>query len=154
MRLRMLAALAALAWPAAAAAQEPFRALVDCDRLELDLRSTAVGADLGGVRSFYQGNVTLFLIDRVEPACCALGVALVMPEQVEEGPGDVQCWAVTGYAGVDVRGAAARYDATEGLTLTIPVQDYEPETGATRRGEPIRLRIDARTWAIEMVGAR
>src|SRR5688500_16180604 len=126
MRLRMMAALAALAWPAAAAAQEPFRTLAQCDTLELDLRSAAGGADLSGVRSFYQGNVTLFLIDRFEPACCALGVAVVLPEQVEEGPGDVQCWAVTGYAGVDLAGAAARYDAAEGLTLTIPVEDYDP----------------------------
>ena len=152
MRLGMLAALAAFAWPAAAGAQD--RTLVECGALELDLRSAAVGADLSGVRSFYRGDVTLFLIDRVEPACCSLGVAVVMPEQVEEGPGDVQCWAVSGYAGVDVRGATARYDAARGLMLTIPVQDYEPETGGTRRGEPIRLRIDARTWAIEMVGAR
>src|SRR5688572_28862682 len=108
MRLGMLAALAAFAWPAAADAQD--RTLVECGALELDLRSAAIGADLSGVRSFYRGGVTLFLIDRVEPACCSLGVAVVMPEQVEEGPGDVQCWAVSGYAGVDVRGASAHYD--------------------------------------------
>ena len=153
MKVRALIALSVLAWPGATSAQDVSRTLVECDRLELDLRSTAVGADLSGVRTFYQGNVTLFLIDRVEPACCSLGIAVVMPEQVEEGPGDVQCWAMTGYAGVDVKGAASRYDAAEGLTLTIPTQDYDPDSGGTVRGEPIRLRIHLGSGSIELLEA-
>ena len=144
MRVRAFLVLAALGWPAATAAQETFRALTSCDRIELGLESVAVGADLSGVRSYYQGRVTLFAIDRVEPACCAFGVAIVMPDEPSaEAPEGMRCWAKWGFAGVDLRRAQARYDRGRGLTLTIPTREYDPETGGTSPGAPIRLRIDA-----------
>ncbi len=144
MKLRSYLALAALAFPAGAVAQDGFRTLVPCEQLELGLESVAVGEDLSGVRTFYQGQVTLFLIDRVEPACCAYGVAVVMPAPPSEGSLEgMRCWAIFGYAGVDLRGARASYQPREGLTVSIPIRDYVPETGGTSPGAPVRLRIDA-----------
>ncbi len=138
-----LVAAAALAWSGTAAAQEPFRALARCERIELGLESVAVGSDLSGVRTFHEGRVTLFVIDRVEPACCAFGVAIVMPAETSaDEPESMSCWVKWGYAGVDLRRAQATYDPRRGLTLTIPARDYDPETGATARGAPIRLRLD------------
>jgi hypothetical protein len=144
MRGRILIALAAAAWPASAPAQGPWRALDRCDALDVRLDSVSVGADLSGVRTFYDGQVTLLLVDQSEPACCSYGIAIIMPaEPRADEPGGMRCWAKWGFAGIDLRGARSTYDPRQGLTLAIPTLDYDPETGASGRGEPIRLRIDA-----------
>ena len=151
MLIRTLMALAILAWPALAAGQE--RRLVDCDAIELGPESIVAGADLSGVRTYYQGRVTLYLLDRVEPACCSWGVAIVMPAAPSDGePESLTCWAVSGYAGVDLRRATSRYDPRQGLLLSIPTRDYDHDTGGTRPGAPLRLRIDAGRGTIEQLG--
>jgi len=146
-------ALAALAWPAAAGAQRS--ELYSCEEAGVDLTSVSVGADLGGVRSFYEGRVTLFALDTVEPACCASGVAVVMPAEPHgDEPVGYACWAIKGVAAVDLRSARSSYDPRRGLTLTIPARDYDADTGATISGEPIRLRIDAGRGTISDIGER
>ncbi len=155
MAFRGLVAAAALTWSGAAAAQEPFRALVRCERIELGLESVAAGGDLSGVRTFHEGRVTLFAVDRVEPACCAFGVAIVMPSEPNaDEPEGLSCWVKWGYAGVDLRRAQARYDPRQGLSLSIPTREYEPDTGGTSGGAPIRLRIDIGRGTIVDLDAR
>ena len=142
MRLIRLAALAALAWPTAAAAQQQ-RTLLPCSEVSAGLTQLALGANEEGVRSFYEGRVTLLQLDYVEPACCSWGVAVLMPDgDGETEPAGTACWAIWGYAAVDLQRATSRYDPVEGLTLTIPTLDYDHDTGGTRPGAPIRLRID------------
>ncbi len=142
MRIRSLVALALLACPAAGLAQTS--ELFPCDEAGVGLESVAVGADLSGVRNFYRGNVTLFALDTIEPACCSAGIAIVMPAEPHGNePVGFACWAIKGLAAVDLGAARSSYDPRRGLTLTIPTRGYDPETGATIPGEPIRLRIDA-----------
>ena len=144
MKARLLIALAACACPAAAIAQSASAGVMTCDEAGVGLWSVWVGADLSGVRSYYEGSVTLLAIDTIEPACCSAGVAIVMPgaPQENEPPGPA-CWAIKGFADVDLRATRSSYDPRQGLTLAIPTRNYDPETGATIPGEPIRLRIDA-----------
>ena len=140
----IIAFTAALGWSAGAAAQAPMRSLVPCDQLSLGLESVSVGADRGGVRTYYDGQVTLMALDLVEPACCSFGLAIVMPAPPHgDEPVGMTCWTKWGYASVDVAGTQSRYDPATGLTLAIPTLDYDPETGATSTGPTIRLRIDA-----------
>ena len=142
MRMIRLAALAALAWPAAAVAQ-PQRSLLPCAEVSAGLTQLALGANEEGVRSFYDGRVTLLLLDYVEPACCSWGVAVLMPDgDGETEPAGTACWAIWGYAGVDLQAATSRYDPAEGLTLAIPTLDYDHDSGGTRPGAPIRLQIN------------
>lgn len=141
---RIIALVLALGWTAGAGAQAPMRSLVPCEQLSLGLESVAVGADLSGVRTYYEGSVALMVLDLVEPACCAFGLAIVMPAPPQgDEPVGMTCWTKWGYAGVDLAAARSQYDPASGLSLTIPTLDYDNETGATRAGPPIRLRIDA-----------
>ena len=142
MRLIRSAALLALAWPAVAAAQ-PQRTLLPCGEVSAGLTQLALGANNEGVRSYYEGRVTLLRLDYVEPACCSWGVAVLIPDgNGETEPAGTACWAKWGYAGVDIQGTTSRYDPVEGLTLTIPTLDYDHDTGGTRPGTPIRLQIN------------
>ena len=142
MKARILTALAALAWPTAGFAQTS--ELYPCDDAGVALEDVAAGADLSGVRSFYRGDVTLFALDTIEPACCSAGVAIVMPAEPHGNePVGFACWAIKGLAAVDLRAARSSYDPRRGLTLTIPTRGYDPDTGGTVPAEPIRLRIDA-----------
>ena len=154
LRTIRLAAFAALAFPAMAAAQPAQRALTPCDEASAGLAQLAPGAGNEGVRSFYEGRVTLLRLDYVEPACCAWGVAVLMPDgDGETEPAGTACWATWGYAGVDLQATTSRYDPAEGLTLTIPTRAYDHDTGGTRAGEPIRLRINASGGTIVDLGA-
>src|SRR5688572_4427394 len=117
MRLIRLAVLAVLAWPAIAAAQ-PQRTLLPCSEVSAGLTQLALGANNEGVRSFYEGRVTLLELDYVEPACCSWGVAVLMPDgNGESEPAGTACWAIWGYSGVDVQAATSLYNPVEGLTL-------------------------------------
>ena len=153
MRKSFAMALAVLTWPALAIAQPS--GLVGCEENDIGLWSVAVGTDLSGVRSFYAGQVTLLALDTVEPACCAAGVAIVMPDAPHgDEPVGPRCWALTGYGEVDLRAARSRYDPRSGLTLTIPTSRYDAATGRAVAGEPIRLRINAARGTIVDLGAR
>jgi hypothetical protein len=153
MRIIRLAAFAALAWPAAATAQ-PQRALMPCTDASAGLTQLALGETHDGVRSFYEGRVTLLRLDYVEPACCSWGVAVLMPDgDGETEPAGTACWATWGYAGVDLQGATSHYDPAEGLTLTIPTRAYDHDTGGTLPGAPIRLRISLSAGTIVDLGA-
>ena len=144
MKARLLIALAACACPAAAIAQSVSTGLMRCDDAGVGLWSVWVGADLSGVRTYYEGSVTLLALDTIEPGCCPAGVAIVMPgEPQENDPVGPACWAIRGFAAVDLRAARSSYDPRQGLTLSIPTRDYDPDTGGTVPGAPIRLRIDA-----------
>ena len=142
MRPIRLAALAILAWPAAASAQ-PQRTLLPCAEVSAGLTQLALGPNNEGVRSFYEGRVTLLALDYVEPACCSSGVAVLLPDgNGEIEPAGTACWATWGYAGVDLQAATSNYNPVEGLRLVIPTLDYDHDTGGTRPGAPIRLQIN------------
>jgi hypothetical protein len=138
----------ALAAPAAAGS-----GLQSCDDLGVGLWSVVAGADKGGVRTYYDGRVTLLEVDTVEPGAVPAGVAFVIPDRPDvEGISSPQCWAIINYASVDVRRAQAQYDAATGLTLTIPARDYDGERAVP--AAPIRVRINAGQGTIVDLNAR
>lgn len=143
-RLTKIAALAALAWPAMAAAQTP-SGLVPCqDHFAGGLAALSLGENNANVRHFYNGMVTLLLLDTEEPAAASYGFAVLMPSgDGEEEPAFMTCWLNWGFTYVDTAAATSRYDPAEGLTLTIPVLMYDHETGMGREAPPVRLLINA-----------
>ena len=151
MRIGLFIALAAaLASPAAAAGS----GLRPCDDVGVGLWAVVPGANNRGIRSFYDGQVTLFELDTIEPAAAPAGVAVVIPDVPDvEGIPTPQCWAVINFSSVDVAAARARYDPRQGLTLTIPTWRYDEESSRSVPAEPIRLRIDAGRGTIVEVGA-
>jgi len=137
--MRPFAVLLLLALPAPALAAE----LRDCDQAEIGIASVSPGPGNTNIRHFYEGRVTMLLLDREEPACCAFGVAFLLPSgDGREEPAFVQCQAVIGFAGLDVAGAHSAYDPARGLTLTIPAREYVPDTGGSREIAPLVVTID------------
>ena len=138
---RLLLALA-FAWPAAANAQTG--GLMDCDDAGADLISLAADEHGHGIRSFYQGQVTLFELNTEEPAAAPAGIAVVMPHApVENEPLYTACWAMVGYGRVDIAAARSSYDSSSGLTLIIPTMAYDADRNRYVAAPPIRLRINA-----------
>jgi hypothetical protein len=141
---------AAMASPAGAAGT----GLQRCEELGVGLTSLSVG-ERSGVRTFYQGMVTLLALDTEEPAAAPAGIAVIMPDvPVENEPPATACWATIGYGGVDVDGARASYDPASGLTLTVATTVYDGEHDRSVAGPPIRLRIDANRGTIVELEAR
>lgn len=145
--MRSLAMLLLGALPAPALAVE----LRDCDQAEIGIASVSPGPGNANIRQFYEGSVTMLLLDQEEPACCAFGVAFLLPSgDGRDEPVFVQCRAVIGYAGLDVAGARAAYDPARGLTLTIPAREYIPDTGGSRETAPLVVTIDAGVGTIRL----
>ena len=133
----LILSAAAMAAPATAAGS----GLQPCEDLGVGLWAVVAGADRGGIRTYYDGQVTVFELDTVEPAAAPAGVAFVIPDRPDvEGIPSPQCWAIINYTAVEVRRAQARYDPTAGLTLTIPAQGYDGERAIP--APPIRVRIN------------
>src|SRR5687768_12458900 len=80
------------------------------------------------VREFYNGQVQVFLVDHIEPACCSSGVAVTMFKQDAELPGEKVCYSIHQLTGADVAKARASYDKSKGLLLTIPLRSYDPDS--------------------------
>ncbi|NNC72135.1 MAG: hypothetical protein HKN78_04580, partial [Sphingomonadaceae bacterium] len=86
---------------------------------------------------------TVMRLDTEEPAAASFGVAVVFPDgNGDLGPVGLACWLNWGFGFVDVAATQSAYDPAQGLTLTIPTGRYDPETGGTRPGAPIRWLIN------------
>ena len=150
MRARYLMLLAIAAASPAAGSGSGLR---QCDDLGVGLWAVVAGADRSGIRTYYDGQVTVFQVDTIEPAAAPSGVAFVIPDRPDaEGNPTPQCSAIINFSSVDVSAAQARYDARTGLTLTIPTQDFDGERSVP--GTPIRVRINAGQGTIVDLNAR
>lgn len=82
-------------------------------------------------RTFANGEVRLAVIDTVEPAVGAYWLLVMHPPRDELGLR--HCTLVghgnLGFAGMDFAALNAGYDPALGLTFTLPVQAFNPETG-------------------------
>ncbi len=74
-------------------------------------------------RTYNDDKVSLYIIDMVEPVCCAAGVAVVIPD-VEDELGGNKCLAVVGVASVQLDEAASEDDPAKGLLITIPTRVF------------------------------
>lgn len=144
--MRLAATIALLLLAASPAAAE----LRDCEEAGLGLTSLAPGARNENIRHFYEGQVTMLLLDQEEPAAASMSVAFVFPSAGVDEPVYFQCMAATGYSGLDVAGADSRYDPARGLTLTIPAWRFDPETSDSQPVDPVVVTIDLGRGAIRM----
>ena len=143
----------ALAWPIAARAQ-PGGGLRSCDEAGADLISLDADEHGRGIRTFYDGRVTLYAFNTEEPAAAPAGIAVVTPDPpLDNEPTSSSCWAISGYSSVDVDRARARYDPASGLKLTIPTRIYDAEHDRDIAAPPIRLRINATRGTIANLDA-
>jgi hypothetical protein len=91
-------------------------------------------------RTYKDDKVSLYVIDMVEPVCCAAGVAVVIPD-VEDELGANKCLAVVGVASVQLDEAASEDDAAKGLLITIPTRVFN-EAADSAPGAPMKLRVN------------
>jgi hypothetical protein len=142
----------ALLWTAAASAQP--RGPVECEEAGAGLWSIAPGEDGSGLRSFYNGQVTVVALDLIEPAAAPSGIAIVMPAAEREGePPSMACWAFTGFDWVEVADAQAEYDPANGLLLTLPTRRWDEERQDSVPAPPLRIRIDLGRGRVDVVGS-
>lgn len=121
-----------------------------CEEAGVDLTSLILPAAKNS-RTFYKNDVGLFGIDQIEPVCCAVGVAITMPDPESEMGGIKKCFAILGYSGVDVSAAQAEYDERRGLDIRIPVRGYDPNRGDYGPQSPIRLRLNLKKGSISVL---
>jgi len=91
-------------------------------------------------RTFKEDKISVYVVDAVEPVCCAAGVAVVMPD-VEDELGGNKCLALVGVASVQLDEAVAEDDPAKGLLITIPTRVFN-EAADSAPGQPLKLRID------------
>ena len=91
-------------------------------------------------RTYNDDKVSLYIIDMVEPVCCAAGVAVVIPD-VEDELGGNKCLAVVGVASIQLDEAASEDDPAKGLLITIPTRVFN-EAADSAPGAPIKLRVN------------
>lgn len=129
---KLLFALAILSTVSAFAAGEI--ELGKCSENGIGIESLIPGAE--NQRSVYNGGVSLYAYDIGEPAAASQGIAITYysPEELPEGHVSRNCAVITYLSGVDLKNAKSVYDAKTGVTMKIPVRNYNPETGGTTPG--------------------
>jgi hypothetical protein len=80
-------------------------------------------------RTYKDDKVSLYVIDMVEPVCCAAEL------------GANKCLAVVGVASVQLDEAASEDDAAKGLLITIPTRVFN-EAADSAPGAPMKLRVN------------
>ena len=91
-------------------------------------------------RTYKEDKVSVYVVDTVEPVCCAAGVAVVIPD-IEDELGGNKCLAVVGVASVQLDEAVAEDDPTAGLLITIPIRVFN-EAADSAPGAPLKLRVN------------
>ena len=141
----------ALLWATAADAQP--RGPATCEEVGAGLWSIDTGEHGEGVRTFYNGQVTVIALNLIEPAAAPGGVAIVMPgPPSDEEPTGPECFAFVGYDRVDVPGARPDYDPARGLVLTFPTWRFDAERQDSVPAPPLRVRIDVGRGRVDVIG--
>jgi len=133
--IRLLPALILAAAPAVA--QE----VTDCDWRASAQAIAEPWAD--NTRTFSNGKTRLALLDTVEPAAGSQHLLFLSPPYGELG--ERQCRVVSlsggiGFLEILFHELAADYDPATGLSFSVPVHLYDPDTGTARAGFSV-LRV-------------
>lgn len=101
----------------------------DCKSVGVDL--TSVGFPIEA-KSYFNRQVRVFKVDTIETAAASSGLAIIKPK-----PNDQilieNCFVVTGFTDVKFSKVKSVFSAKAGLEVTMPVDQYNPESG---KGEP------------------
>jgi hypothetical protein len=122
------------------------RQVVPCDDAGVGLRTlvTPVGENS---RQFYNGEVSVYLVDTIEPACCSSGVAIVLPDAQSE-MGDAMCMAVLYQVGIDLKAAQASYSPAKGLLIQMPASEQDDSGNEIQH--PLKLRINLKSSTVTL----
>jgi hypothetical protein len=109
--------------------------LQPCEEVGATIENLLPGAS--NQRSFYNERVSLYRYDTIEPAAGSEGIAIAFqaPENAEGGIITRKCLAVTFINSVDLKNATSSYDAKTGVTIRVPIKNYDPETGGSTNGK-------------------
>jgi len=129
----LMIALLLLAEPAAALEVKT------CDEAHVSLAELIAPVGKNS-RTYKDDKVSVYVVDTVEPVCCAAGVAVVMPDVADELGGN-KCLAVVGVASVQLDEATTEDDPAKGLLVTVPTRVFN-ETSDSAPGAPLKLRIN------------
>ena len=113
-----------------------------CSETGVDLRPLLTPVAKNSI-SLYDGKVTVYNVDTIEPACCSSGIAVVLPDVKDELGGNA-CMALIGYTSIDVTKARRSYDAARGMLLELPTQTRTDE-GQPGPQVTTKLRINLAT---------
>lgn len=103
------------------------------------------------IATYAQGQIRLAIIDHTEPAAAAVSLMVLAPPLDETGLRRCQLVTLDGGSGfydMDFDRRKAAYDPAKGLTLTIPAQRFDADTGL---GKPatLSLTINQRSGQID-----
>lgn len=139
--IRTAALMAALSLPMAAQAQPTD--FEDCENgWAAQLQNLAIGENGEGIRTYYDGAVTLLQIDTIEPAAASGGIIVMMWTGSDLSDIERHCWVTSGHSGIDVDATESSYDPAEGLTLSVPTSRYSQDDGSLIEGT-LRFRLNA-----------
>jgi hypothetical protein len=104
-------------------------------------------------RTFANGDIRLVVLDTIEPAAAAFHLAILHPPRDELG--SPMCSQVSasdgiGFGGMDLGPAKTAYDPARGLTVTLPVRLYDPETADFVQGA-LSVTINQSTGQVQAV---
>lgn len=124
----------------------------DCLDASISLNALWIGENGEGVRSFYNGMVTVLRLDTEEPAAASAGLAILMPSgDGSEEPIFTACHVFLYYGSIDFDGMESSYDPARGLTLTVPAYEANLETGGRGSPNPIRVLINAGAGTLSVI---
>jgi hypothetical protein len=141
-RMLLLSAMSCLAVSPAWSSE-----LKPCDEAGVGLASILAPVAQNSVM-LYEGKVTAYNIDTIEPACCAGGIAVVLPD-VKDELGGSTCVALIGFGHIDVTKAKRSYDKTKGLLLELQTQKIG-EGGGLVPDKALKLRINLGTSGVSI----
>jgi hypothetical protein len=104
-------------------------------------------------RTFANGDIRLVVLDTIEPAAAAFHLAILHPPRDELGSpmcSQVSASEGLGFGGMDLGPATAAYDPARGLTVTLPVSLYDPDTADFVRGA-LSVTINQSTGQVQAV---
>ncbi len=119
----------------------PDNLLKTCEEANVSLLDLAIGSDGKGTKTYYNGNVQMVQIDQVEPAAASSGL-VILAMLPDSEMGERVCMAATHFSYLDLDNAKSSYDRGNGLNLTIPAMDYDPETSMSVQGKPLSIKIN------------
>lgn len=104
-------------------------------------------------RTFANGEIRVVVLDTIEPAAAAFHLAILHPPRDELGSpmcSQVSASEGMGFGGLDLGPAVAGYDPARGLTVSMPVSLYDPDTANFVQGA-LSVTINQSTgqvWAV------
>ncbi|MBW4982586.1 hypothetical protein KZZ07_08540 [Mameliella sp. CS4] len=145
---RLMCTLPLVLLPALAAAQDNIVTVQDCD-WQASARNIVEPWEAHS-RTFSNGKTRLALMDTIEPAAAWAWMLVLSPPYSELG--DRQCKVIglngMGFAGMEFGALNADYDPATGLTFTVPVNVYDPDT-AMPATATLRFTLNQATGAID-----